>query len=164
MSVAPLLIAATLLVTAAEAAEKGAVVAGVATVIDGDTIDIHGERFRIEGIDAPESSQQCFRGVTSWPCGRQSSLALDEYIRGKTVHCTVIGQDRYRRNIGECTAAGVDIANWMVQEGWAVAYRKYSMRYVPTEDGAHRAGKNMWSGQFEAPWDFRHHKHEAASP
>ncbi len=34
-------------------------VAGVASVIDGDTIEVHGQRIRIHGIDAPESRQLC---------------------------------------------------------------------------------------------------------
>ncbi len=43
-------------------------VAGVASVIDGDTIEVHGQRIRFHGIDAPESR-----------CGAegQSSLAGD---------------------------------------------------------------------------------------
>ena len=32
---------------------------GTASVIDGDTIEIHGERIRLDAIDAPESSQLC---------------------------------------------------------------------------------------------------------
>jgi len=32
---------------------------GVASVINGDTIEIRGRRIRLFGIDAPESSQLC---------------------------------------------------------------------------------------------------------
>jgi endonuclease YncB( thermonuclease family) len=32
---------------------------GQASVIDGDTLDIHGTRIRLWGLDAPESSQLC---------------------------------------------------------------------------------------------------------
>ena len=39
---------------------------GTATVIDGDTIDIHGQRIRFHGIDAPESNQMCEAGGVSY--------------------------------------------------------------------------------------------------
>jgi endonuclease YncB( thermonuclease family) len=35
--------------------------AGVASVVDGLTIEIHGQRVRLFGIDAPESSHLCVR-------------------------------------------------------------------------------------------------------
>ena len=34
-------------------------VSGPATVIDEDTIEIAGKRVRMQGIDAPESAQEC---------------------------------------------------------------------------------------------------------
>jgi endonuclease YncB( thermonuclease family) len=46
------LLAATIAASAQE-------IDGRATVVDGDTIEIHGERIRLSGIDAPESKQHC---------------------------------------------------------------------------------------------------------
>jgi endonuclease YncB( thermonuclease family) len=37
---------------------------GQASIIDGDTLEIHGTRVRLWGVDAPESSQLC-RGEDS---------------------------------------------------------------------------------------------------
>ena len=34
-------------------------ISGLPRIIDGDTIEISGERIRLHGIDAPESSQSC---------------------------------------------------------------------------------------------------------
>ena len=54
---------------------------GQASVIDGDTIEIHGTRVRLWGIDAPESSQLC-RGEDSlqYRCGAKAANDLDVFI------------------------------------------------------------------------------------
>ena len=54
---------------------------GQASVIDGDTIEIHGTRIRLWGIDAPESTQLC-RGDDSlqYRCGAKAANDLDGFI------------------------------------------------------------------------------------
>jgi hypothetical protein len=49
----------------------------------------------------------------------------------------------------------MDISEWMVTRGQAIAFRKYSLDYVGDEDRA-KAGKiGIWAGEFQDPSDFR---------
>ena len=61
---------------------------GQASVIDGDTLEIHGTRIRLWGIDAPESTQVC-RGEDSlqYRCGAQAANDLDAFIARRPVTC-----------------------------------------------------------------------------
>lgn len=84
-------------------------IAGVASVIDGDTLEIHGTRIRLHGIDAPESAQQCRRADgTSWACGREAAFALADLIGRKTVRCDQRDTDRYGRAVAVCTVGDAD--------------------------------------------------------
>ena len=56
-------------------------ITGKARIIDGDTIEISGERIRLHGIDAPESKQKCTAGGKEWSCGQEASLS-SIYRRG----------------------------------------------------------------------------------
>lgn len=131
-------------------------IVGQASVLDGDTLEIHGERIRMDGIDAPESGQRCLdaQGV-AWRCGQRASLALDEKIARRPVRCIKVGTGVYGRTLGRCLVDREDLQAWMVEEGWAVAYRKYSTRYVAQERRARRAKRGIWEGTFVMPWDWR---------
>jgi endonuclease YncB( thermonuclease family) len=129
---------------------------GVASVIDGDTIEIHGQRIRLFGIDAPESSQLCVRPTGEpWRCGQQGSLALSDRIGRATVSCQPRDLDRYGRIVAVCFNGNEDLSRWMVTTGWAVAFRRYSLDYVADEDAARQSRINIWSGDFDMPWDWR---------
>jgi endonuclease YncB( thermonuclease family) len=129
---------------------------GVASVIDGDTIEIHGERIRLYGIDALESSQLCIRPTGErWRCGQQSSFALADRIGRTTVSCQPRNRDRYGRVVAICFKGNEDLNRWMVANGWAVGYRQYSVDYVADEHAARGNRINIWSGDFDMPWDWR---------
>ena len=131
-------------------------IAGVASVIDADTIEIHGERIRLHGIDAPESSQTCLDlAGREWRCGQAAALALQDLIGRRTVTCDERDVDRYGRIVGRCLVGDLDVNEWLVAQGLALAYRRYSLDYVAAEDEARAAGRGMWAGTFDPPWEWR---------
>ena len=129
---------------------------GRVSVIDGDTFEMHGERIRLHGIDAPESGQSCkdVNGKT-YRCGQMAAKQMFSYVSGKTVNCEVIDKDRYGRVIASCFVDGADINELLVKDGWALAYRQYSSDYASTEDQAKRENIGLWQGEFVEPWNWR---------
>ena len=43
-----------------------------------------------------------------------------------------------------CTIEGIDNSRWMVQQGQAVAFRKYSLDYLAEEDAAKAVKIGIW--------------------
>jgi endonuclease YncB( thermonuclease family) len=132
-------------------------ITGRATVIDGDTIAIGGQRIRLFGIDAPENGQTCV-AETQWRCGEASAFALATLIGVHRVHCTERYRDQYQRIVAVCRLSGPkgpDLNAFMVREGWALAYRFYSTDYVEDEQEARDRRVGVWRGRLLAPWDWR---------
>ena len=144
--------------------EEIKVISGIAKVIDGDTIKINKKKIRLFGIDAPEKKQQCRRSSLSisfltfgkdYPCGQISADRLRKKINDKLVICKYSSKDRYKRFIAECFLNKTNINAWMVQTGHAVAYKKYSKKFVAQEIFAKKEKLGLWSGTFEMPWNWR---------
>ena len=132
--------------------------ADTARVIDGDTLEWKGERVRLLGFDAPEMKQTCQRDGVTWPCGKEARKALAEWIGGREVTCRGNMRDRYERLLAHCSVDGRDIGRWMVSHGHAVAYYRFSHKYVWAENRARLAKLGMWAGEFQKPWDWRKDK------
>ncbi|WP_244483281.1 thermonuclease family protein [Mesorhizobium sp. 1M-11] len=133
-------------------------IVGVASVVDGDTIEIHGQRIRLNGIDAPESRQLCLdAGGKKYRCGQKAALALSDFLDAhRPTSCVEVDRDRYRRAVAVCTAGGHDIAEWMVRQGHALDWPRYSDgAYAPAERDARAAERGMWAGSFARPWEWR---------
>ncbi len=136
-------------------------IVGTASVIDGDTIIIHGMHIRLVGIDAPESGQSCEADGAKYLCGQKAAFVL-YMLKDKTVTC----QRTYKRPLARCfvcVAKGrqrcdTDIQSAMVRQGWAITYRRYSKDYVADEDAAHQARLGIWAGTFVEPEIWRHNK------
>ena len=134
----------------------GTELSGIARVLDGDTIEIGTDRIRLWGVDAPEGRQTCLEGSSRWPCGRRATQALAGRIDGRSVACEE--RDRDGRIVAVCRHGGRDINAWLVREGWALAFRRYSQAYVNEESVAKAARRGLWRGEFVRPWDWRRGK------
>jgi endonuclease YncB( thermonuclease family) len=95
--------------------------AGQASVIDGDTLEVYGTRIRLWGIDAPESTQLC-RGEDSlqYRCGAKAANDRDAFIARRPVSCIPISLDQYRRTVATCSVSDVDLGEWLVRNGLAI--------------------------------------------
>ena len=129
---------------------------GNAYIIDGDTIKISKRKIRLSGIDAPELKQLCSdKNSNSWQCGKKSKIALKNFINKEIITCIGQKKDRYKRIIGECYLGSQDIQEWMVRNGWAIAYKKYSKKYINAENFARNNNLGIWQGKFLEPYKWR---------
>jgi|TARA_B110000305_G_C19290969_1_gene564169 endonuclease YncB( thermonuclease family) len=131
-------------------------ISGVPSIIDGDTIKILNKRIRFHGIDTPEKKQICIKNSKEYSCGEEATYALKRKIGGKSVICKVQDKlDRYKRYIGVCFLEDADLNKWMVKNGYAVAYRRYSKDYIEDENYAKKNKIGLWSGSFIHPEKWR---------
>jgi endonuclease YncB( thermonuclease family) len=65
------LLALTFIVTSAPVAAQD--ITGAARIIDGDTLEVAGQRIRIHDIDAPETRQLCSTGMDRTACGKRAT-------------------------------------------------------------------------------------------
>jgi endonuclease YncB( thermonuclease family) len=111
------------------ASSSAETIVGRASVIDGDTIEIHGERVRFNGIDAPESAQLCAdAGGGMYRCGARSAQALSEWLAAASpTSCKFVERDQYGRFVGNCIRAdGASVQRWLVRNGHAMDWPRHS--------------------------------------
>ncbi len=129
--------------------------ANTVKVIDGDTIKIGNEKIRFGGIDAPELKQICFKNEEKISCGILAKNILKKKIGKETPKCISEGKDVYKRTIAECFINEESLSKFLVSNGYAFAYRKYSRKFIKDERFAKKNKLGLWSMKFMFPWEFR---------
>ena len=127
-------------------------------ITDGDTIHLNGEKIRFSGIDTPEIKQTCAKNNEIIKCGILARELLIKIIANNKINCIREGKDQYKRTLAECFVNDLSLSSYLVKNGYAFAYRKYSKKYIDDEDYARINKKGIWIGKFDMPWDFRRKK------
>ena len=146
---------------------NGAEIYGTPRIIDGDTVHINGKKIRLEGIDAPEIKQKCkkpflqisslisFQLSKSYPCGFTSTKKLINKIGTSRIKCISSSKDKYKRYLATCYKKNINLNKWMVRNGYAVAYKRYSKDYMIDEEYARENKLGLWEGSFMMPENWR---------
>ena len=124
-------------------------------VIDGDTIKINNIKYRFSGIDTPEINQTCTKDEEIVFCGLIAKKRLIEKIGNQIPNCITEGTDRYNRIIAECFVNNESLSKYLVRNGYAFAYRKYSKKFIVDEDYAKKNKLGLWQMEFQYPWNYR---------
>ncbi len=120
---------------------------GRAMALDGDTLEIAGQRIRLRGLDAPEMTARF---------GPQARGAMDDLIEGRAVSCQPIERDCHNRVVARCwidPQQGVmgdkqDLTEAMLRLGWGTHYRSFSKAdpEFSTWDAAEREARKHQRG------------------
>ncbi|ASY65813.1 putative periplasmic protein (plasmid) [Sinorhizobium sojae CCBAU 05684] len=150
-SVPPRTTVALALLVATGSAHASEPIVGDASVVDGDTIEIAGERIQLSGVDAPEGWQVCLDETGGdYQCGKVSARALNIFLSAsRPTRCEIVMRDRYGRFVATCIRAdGEDVNRWLVESGNAVERENYSQGlYSAAQAMARSAGIGIWRGQ-----------------
>ena len=128
-------------------------------IIDGDTIHLNGDKIRFSGIDTPEINQMCKKDEIDIPCGEIAKELLIKKIGNTVPICILEDTDQYGRMLGECYIEKESLSSYLVREGFAFAYTRYSKKFLEDEQFAIKNKSGMWSMDFIFPWDFRKKKY-----
>ncbi len=86
------------------------------------TIEASGYKIALEGIETLPIDETCSAndGVT-WPCGMAARTAFRNWLRSRAIECNVPGQPSDELIATQCKLGNADLAQWLVENGWARA-------------------------------------------
>jgi endonuclease YncB( thermonuclease family) len=128
---------------------RAADLSGLAVVNEDATLSLHERDVALWGIHIPQSVADCETYSRPAGCGAQASLALKTRVRG-FVQC----ERQAQRGDGVIEArcrvdepgydTGLDLAAWLIDQGWAVPLPDAPFEYHVLERLARQTGRGLW--------------------
>ena len=133
-------------------------ISGKAFVLDGDSLVIKKIKIRLNGIDAPEFSQQCLNTQSQqYQCGLASKNFLINLVKNQEVVCHYQKIDIYNRILGDCYIDKLNINHHLLANGMAIIYdfNDATKQEIELEKTAKEQQKGIWQGPFQLPKTYR---------
>ena len=123
----------------------------------GDTQLTFAQDIKIDGAIIISSPQELAladvkRGIQMFD---RTEIPIIGLIDNSKIKCISSSKDRYKRFLATCYKDKVNLNKWMVRNGNAVAYKRYSKDYVRDEAYAKENKLGVWEGSFMMPEKWR---------
>ena len=108
-------------------------------VLDGGTLLLNGQSFKISDISVPGAKQKCKKGSLPWLCGAAAKKFLQQLVAEKTLKCALYGANNVK-----CFLNGRDLAVSLISAGWAIPITK-KKEYKKAEHKARVNKVGLWA-------------------
>jgi endonuclease YncB( thermonuclease family) len=142
----PLALIVAALFTCASNPAYAQTISGRPTVLDGETLEVRGQRIKLIAVDAPDDHVCEATDDARWRCGPRAATALAELLEEAVVTCTPRDRDLLGRPIATCSLGAIDLSLWLIRNGLARdASSAPNGKYRQAQDEAQSARRGMWA-------------------
>ncbi|WP_068080627.1 thermonuclease family protein [Polycladidibacter stylochi] len=117
-------------------------------ITSGDTIEFSGKKVQLAFISAPGPALVCEKGngeaKQHWPCGMAARTALRAFAGRFRLECESLRGSTKTQILARCKRGQIDLAHWLVAQGWAHVLDSASqdLRYLAVS--AHKNKRGIW--------------------
>lgn len=97
-------------------------------------------RVTLKDIVALDPAEMCGQGASAWPCGQLAATQFRRFLRGRSVNCDIADPDWRGEVTARCSLGKVDVATWLVEQGWVRAAAGSPYEEAGREAQAERRG------------------------
>ncbi|WP_442579211.1 thermonuclease family protein [Mesorhizobium sp. ASY16-5R] len=84
-------------------------------------MEAKGYRIAVAGVEPLQADETCDADGKPWPCGMWARAAFRAWLRGRSITCDLPPQPDREIIVAPCMVGKQDVAEWLVESGWARA-------------------------------------------